>query len=73
MVPENRGMLTVVASRVQWGAMAFICVMCDKPESDCLCEKYCMLCKSDEGLRLCADGCYYCEPCREACDFQPEN
>jgi hypothetical protein len=53
--------------------MAFICVMCDKPESDCQCEKYCMLCKSPEGLRLCADGCYYCEPCREACDFQPED
>lgn len=52
--------------------MAFICVMCDKPEAECLCEKYCMLCKSNEGLRLCADGCYYCEPCREACDFQPE-
>jgi hypothetical protein len=53
--------------------MAYICMMCDKPERECQCEKYCMLCKADEGLRLCPDGCYYCEPCREACDFLPED
>jgi hypothetical protein len=53
--------------------MAFICVMCDKPEADCLCMKYCTICKSDENVRLCADGCYYCGVCREVCDFQAED
>lgn len=53
--------------------MSFICAMCDKEERDCICEKYCNLCKSMEDVRLCANGCYYCQICREACDFMPED
>ncbi len=52
--------------------MPYICVMCDKPEATCVCQKFCILCKSDEKVRLCMDGCYYCEVCREACEFSVE-
>jgi len=40
------------------------------PEKMCECEKYCVLCQSQIDIRLCTDGLYYCEPCREACDYK---
>lgn len=50
----------------------YVCNMCDKPEADCNCDKYCILCKSTEDCRLCFDGCYYCQVCRDACDLTVE-
>ena len=45
-----------------------VCVMCDKTEEHCSCEKYCTICKGQHNVRLCSDGLYYCPDCREACD-----
>jgi hypothetical protein len=46
-----------------------LCSVCDKPESQCTCERYCCYCQGVERIRLCADGQYYCPDCREACDI----
>jgi hypothetical protein len=46
-----------------------VCVLCDKPERDCQCDRYCNLCKAQHSIRLCQDGQYYCPECREACDI----
>ncbi len=45
-----------------------LCANCEKPESDCTCDRYCWVCKGQYGVRLCTDGQYYCPDCREACD-----
>jgi hypothetical protein len=45
-----------------------VCTQCEKPEHDCVCEKYCTICKGQHSVRLCSDGLYYCPECREACD-----
>lgn len=47
-----------------------VCMLCDKPERDCKCEKYCAICKGIYNIRLCEDGIYYCPECREACDVR---
>jgi hypothetical protein len=46
------------------------CAQCDQIEDRCECEKYCVLCQSQLDVRLCTDGLYYCEPCREACEYK---
>jgi hypothetical protein len=46
-----------------------VCVLCDKPERDCQCDRYCNLCKAQHSIRMCQDGQYYCPECREACDI----
>lgn len=46
-----------------------LCVLCDKPEHDCQCDKYCCICKGVYHIRLCMDGQYYCPDCREACEI----
>jgi hypothetical protein len=46
------------------------CAQCEQPENKCECEKYCCLCQSELNIRLCTDGLYYCQPCREACDYK---
>lgn len=46
-----------------------LCAQCDKPEYQCICEKYCTICKGQNQVRLCMDGLYYCPDCREACDI----
>ena len=46
------------------------CIVCEKPEHQCKCEKFCALCHDDHQIRLCTDGQFYCLNCREACDFQ---
>jgi len=51
-------------------AVAVLCSLCDKPESQCACEKYCCFCQSQYNIRLCVDGLYYCPDCREACDVR---
>ncbi len=47
-----------------------VCVLCDKPEYECKCDRYCCYCKGLEGIRLCTGGLYYCPDCREACDLR---
>jgi len=47
-----------------------LCSLCDKPERECNCEKYCCFCQSQQDIRLCVDGLYYCPDCREACDVR---
>jgi hypothetical protein len=42
--------------------------MCEKPEQDCHCDRYCCICMGQDDVRLCMDGLYYCPACREACD-----
>jgi len=41
-------------------------------EEDCKCDKYCFLCMGEHDVRLVQDGCYYCQECREACEYLPE-
>ena len=50
-----------------------ICMMCDKTEEHCSCEKYCTICKGQQNVRMGADGLYYCLDCREACDVPLAN
>ncbi len=47
-----------------------LCSMCDKPEKNCSCDKYCTICKGSYNIRLCEDGNYYCPDCREGCDMR---
>src|SRR6185437_10181302 len=51
----------------------FQCVICEKDEKQCTCDRYCAICFGEDDARLCQDGCYYCRTCREACDNQPQN
>ena len=46
------------------------CMQCEMTEDRCDCERYCCLCQSQMDVRLCEDGLYYCQPCREACDYK---
>jgi hypothetical protein len=50
-----------------------VCSTCDKPEHQCVCDRYCTICKGQHKVRLCADGLYYCPDCREACDVALAN
>ena len=52
------------------GEVNVVCTQCDKPETQCECEKYCCFCQSQYNVRLCVDGLYYCPDCREACDVR---
>jgi hypothetical protein len=45
-----------------------VCAVCDKPERECKCDRYCCHCQGQYGIRLCVDGLYYCPECREACE-----
>ena len=45
-----------------------VCSICEKPERECTCDKYCCVCMGGYGVRLCNDGLYYCPECREACE-----
>ncbi|MHB8654381.1 MAG: hypothetical protein ACYDA9_10920 [Terriglobia bacterium] len=51
----------------------FKCNVCDKPENQCTCSRYCALCHADYELRLTDDGQYYCRDCREACDYKSQD
>lgn len=51
----------------------FKCLVCEKPESQCTCNRYCALCHADYELRLTDDGQYYCRDCREACDYKTQD
>ena len=50
----------------------FRCCVCNLPEKECTCVKYCALCQSDYGLRLTEDGQHYCPDCREACEYKTQ-
>lgn len=51
----------------------FRCVACDLPEDRCVCDRFCALCHSDFSVRLCEDGQYYCNDCREVCDYKTQD
>lgn len=51
----------------------FQCVICEKDEKQCACNRYCAICFGEDDARLCQDGCYYCRTCREACDYQAQD
>ncbi len=51
----------------------FRCAQCEMIEERCDCEKYCSFCQGQLDVRLCEDGLYYCQPCREACDYQAQD
>jgi hypothetical protein len=51
----------------------FQCAICEKDEKVCTCDRYCAICFSEDNVRLCQDGCYYCQTCREACDYQAQD
>ena len=50
----------------------FLCMLCDKPESECKCDRYCALCQGSHDVRLVQDGSYMCRDCREACDYEAQ-
>lgn len=50
-----------------------ICTVCDKPESECKCDRYCCICMGQDHIRLYMDGLYYCPPCAEACEANVAN
>jgi hypothetical protein len=51
----------------------FKCAQCDLPEERCTCQRYCCLCQNMDGVRLVGDGLYYCNDCREACDYRTQD
>jgi hypothetical protein len=53
-------------------AELYVCGMCEKPEKDCACDRYCWLCLGEYNVRLCHDGNFYCQDCREACDLEAQ-
>ena len=52
--------------------MAFVCAQCDRDETRCECERFCVICQGWDNVRLCNDGQYYCLTCREACDLMAQ-
>ena len=59
-----------IVSREATMAGPILCMLCDKPEFECKCDRYCCLCNGQHAIRLCVDGQYYCPDCREACDLR---
>lgn len=53
-------------------AERYRCISCERDEVDCDCNKYCTICQSENDCRLWQDGQYYCQDCREVCDYQPQ-
>jgi hypothetical protein len=45
------------------------CLQCEMTEDRCQCERFCCLCQSFMEVRLGQDGLYYCQACREACQY----
>jgi hypothetical protein len=50
-----------------------VCAQCEQPETNCLCEKFCVLCQSELNVHLCTDGLLYCDACRSACEYKLAN
>jgi len=48
------------------------CMCCSKAEKQCQCHRYCIICEGDYRIRLCEDGYYYCQDCRDACEYRAE-
>jgi hypothetical protein len=53
-------------------AEPYRCLICERTEETCNCDRYCILCQGMEDVRLCQDGNYYCLACREACDYEAQ-
>ena len=53
-------------------AERFRCLVCEKDEDACACQKYCSICQGENDCRLWQDGVYYCVDCREICDYVPQ-
>ncbi len=51
----------------------FRCSQCEMTEDRCECDRYCYICMSQHGVRLCEDGYFYCDACREACEYKPQD
>jgi hypothetical protein len=54
-------------------AERYRCLSCERDEADCDCTKYCAICQGENDCRLWSDGQYYCQECREVCDYQPQS
>ena len=61
-----------VLRRCVMARIEFRCCVCERPENECTCVKYCALCHGDYALRLTQDGQYYCPECREACEYKTQ-
>jgi hypothetical protein len=42
-------------------------------EERCECDRFCFLCMGQHRVRLCEDGLFYCEECREACEYKAQD
>jgi len=51
----------------------FRCAQCEMTEDRCECDRFCFLCMGQHRVRLCEDGLYYCEACREACEYRAQD
>lgn len=49
------------------------CMICEQDEDNCQCQKYCTICQSENDCRMWSDGLYYCQECREVCDYQAQS
>jgi hypothetical protein len=54
-------------------AERYKCMVCEQEEDNCVCQKYCAICQSENDCRMWSDGFYYCQECREVCDYQPQS
>ena len=69
---ETRTVLPAGSRKAGPMAERFKCAVCEMEETRCECEKYCTICQGEHNVRLCQDGSYYCQECREICDFIPQ-
>jgi hypothetical protein len=49
------------------------CATCEHEEKNCHCDRYCHICFGEDNIRLCQDGFFYCQTCRESCDYAAQN
>jgi hypothetical protein len=53
-------------------AEPYQCLVCGMTEDKCDCTRYCCICQGYYDVRLVQDGQYYCQACREACEYQAQ-
>lgn len=72
---ENAFLFPPVTLQFKFLSMAerYLCIACERDERDCECHKYCAICQGENDCRLWQDGQYYCQECREVCDYQPQD
>ena len=74
----TNGTLPIFAAGATVSVMAilktkFRCTQCEMIEERCECDRYCYICMGQNQVRLCEDGLYYCEACREACEYKAQD